>query len=62
MFPQQSMDRLLKLKMEILYKDLPIEQARQHFNELREPLLVKSSEPVVVKRRKLRIPVAEEGK
>jgi hypothetical protein len=62
MFPPQSMDRLLKLKMEILYKDLPIEQARQHFDELREPLLVKPNQAVVVKRRKLRIPIAEEGK
>jgi len=48
--------------MEILYKDLPIEQARQHFDELREPLLVKPNQAVVVKRRKLRIPIAEEGK
>jgi len=48
--------------MEILYRDLPIEQARQHFNELREPLLLKPNQPVVVKRRKLRIPIAEEGK
>lgn len=48
--------------MEILYKDLPIEQARQHFEELKEPFLVKSVQPVVVKRRKLRIPVAEEVK
>ena len=30
------MDSLLKLKMEILYKDLPIEQARQLFDKIKE--------------------------
>lgn len=62
MFPQQNMDRLLKLKMEILYKDLPIEQARQHFEELKGAPPPKSVQPVVVKRRKLRIPAVEESK
>ena len=47
------MDRLLKLKLEILYKDLPIEQARQAFSQLKEELAPKEERP---KKRKLRIP------
>ena len=54
MFPLQIMDKLLKLKLEIVYKGLAIEQARQQFNELKqipnEPL---KRAPI---RRKLRIP------
>ena len=46
------MDRLLKLKLEILYKDLPIEQARQTFSQLKEEP-PKEAPP---KKRKLRIP------
>lgn len=29
------MDRLLKLKLEMVYRDLPVEQARQTFEELK---------------------------
>jgi hypothetical protein len=54
MFPLQIMDRLLKLKLDIIYKDLAIEQARQQFNELKgttaEP--PKETKPV---RRKLKM-------
>ena len=51
------MDRLLKLKLEILYKDLPIEQARERFNEIKQiPAPAEESKP---KKRKLRIPAAE---
>ena len=48
------MDQLLKLNLEIVYKDLAIEQARQQFNELKQI----PSEPLKQKpvRRKLRIP------
>ena len=59
MFLQQIMERLLKLKLEILYKDLPIEQARLLFEELKElPAPVKDV-PVLEKRRKLRIMTTE---
>lgn len=54
------MDKLLKLKLEILYKDLPIEQARQQFEELKNAPPVSPDIPVVKVRRKLRIPVKEE--
>jgi len=53
------MDRLLKLKMEILYKDLPIEQARQRFEELKNIQPTQTDTPVVKTRRKLRIPAKE---
>ena len=35
MFPLVIMDKLLKLKLQILYQGLPIEQARQTFNEIK---------------------------
>lgn len=38
MFPLVIMDKLLKLKLQILYQGLPIEQARQTFNEIKEQL------------------------
>jgi hypothetical protein len=59
MFPYQIMDKLLKLKLELAYLDLSIEQARQSFDAMKE-----STEPVekevvipapIVKKRK-RIP------
>ena len=53
MFPHQIMDKLLKLKLEILYKDFPIEQARQTFDQIKEELVPKEQPP---KKRKLRIP------
>lgn len=54
MFPLQIMDKLLKLKLEIVYKGLAIEQARQQFNEIKQI----PSDPIKEKpiRRKLRIP------
>ncbi len=57
MFPLQSMDKLLRLKLQILYQDFPIEQARQIFNELKQipPVPVEK----LPKRRKLRIPTGE---
>lgn len=57
MFPLQSMDKLLKLKLEILYRDFPIEQARQTFNEIKQ--IPPPPEQNVPKRRKLRIPAGE---
>lgn len=57
MFPLQSMDKLLRLKLEILYRDFPIEQARQTFNEIKQiPMPPIETLP---KRRKLRIPAGE---
>ena len=41
MFPHQSMDSFLKLKLELVYKDLPIEVAEQRFKALQEPTLPK---------------------
>jgi hypothetical protein len=51
------MDRLLKLKLEILYKDLPIEQARERFNEIKQ--IPSPAEETKPKKRKLRIPANE---
>jgi len=45
--------------MEILYKDLPIEQARQRFEELKNIQPPKSTTPIVKTRRKLRFPAKE---
>jgi hypothetical protein len=56
MFPLQIMDRLLKLKLDIIYKGLAIEQARQQFNEIKQiapPPVEPEKKPT---RRKLRIP------
>lgn len=44
MFPQQSMDSFLKLKLELVYKDLPIEVAEQRFNALKQPVAPKEEE------------------
>jgi hypothetical protein len=54
MFQEQIMDRLLKLKLEMVYRDLPVEQARQSFDKLKDEKLVSDKVPVPVKR-KLRI-------
>jgi hypothetical protein len=62
MFPQQNMDRLLQLKLEILYKDLPIEQARQRFEDLKQLPPSTNTRPVVVYRPVVRIPAAQESK
>ena len=34
MFPYQIMDKLLKLKLELAYKDMSVEQARLHYSEV----------------------------
>jgi hypothetical protein len=54
MFQAQIMDRLLKLKLEMVYRDLPVEQARQSFDKLKDEKLVSDKVAVPVKR-KLRI-------
>jgi len=46
MFPLQSMDSFLKLKLELVYKDLPIEVAEQRFNALKQPVVPKEEEAV----------------
>ena len=48
MFPPQIMDKLLKLKLELAYKGLTIEQARQYFDDIKEKI-----EPPPQKKRKL---------
>lgn len=54
------MDKLLRLKLEILYKDFPVEQARQLFEELKQKERpAEEVAPVVKVRRKLRIPAGE---
>jgi len=45
------MDNYLKLKLQVVYKDLPIEQARSRFDDLKAQSL-----PPTPKKRKLRIP------
>ena len=70
MFPLVIMDNFLKLKLDLVYRDLPVEQARQTFNTLKQPppetpapatapAPAPKSEPVVVKRRK-RIPAKKD--
>jgi len=46
------MDSYLKLKLEMVYKDLPIEQTRSRFEELKKS----DVQPSVPVRRKLRFP------
>jgi hypothetical protein len=43
------MDRYLKLKLELAYKDLSVEQARQFFDQLKEVPEVTETELVVPK-------------
>lgn len=56
MFPLQIMDKLLKLKLQILYQGLPIEQARQLFDEIKGVVPPPPEKP---KKRKLRIPAED---
>ena len=63
MFPYQIMDKLLKLKLELAYKDMSVEQARQHYSELTASKVTsedtdKPKEAKKVVRRK-RIPVKQ---
>jgi hypothetical protein len=60
------MDSFLKLKLDLIYRGLPVAEAEQRFKALKEPKteedlqLVKEGAPVpVVKKRKLRIPAAK---
>jgi hypothetical protein len=48
------MDKFLKLKLEMVYRDLPVEQARQIFDKLKDTKPVSDKVPIPVKR-KLRI-------
>lgn len=62
MFPYQIMDKLLKLKLELAYKDMSVEQARQHYHEITakpEDGEEKSAEIKKVVRRK-RIPAKKD--
>ena len=66
MFPLLIMEKYLKLKLDMVYLDLPIEQVRQSFDTLKQPPVVeeKAVAPVVaqtpvVKRRK-RIPAKKD--
>jgi hypothetical protein len=54
------MDNLLKLKLDLVYRGLSIEQARQRFELLKATPPKERDVPVVTKRRKLRIPVTED--
>lgn len=54
------MDSLLKLKLDLVYKGVSIEQARQRFEMLKTEPPKEKDVPQVTKRRKLRIPVTED--
>ena len=49
MFPYQIMDKYLKLKLELAYRDLSVEQARQFFDQLKEAPEVTETELVIPK-------------
>ena len=53
MFPYQIMDKLLKLKLELAYKDMSVEQARQHFSEVTssETKGIDTEKPVIKRKR-----------
>lgn len=53
------MDKLLRLKLEILYKDFPVEQARSAFDEIKAQEPVPQRKDEVKVRRKIRIPAGE---
>jgi hypothetical protein len=46
---EYNMDNFLKLKLEVVYRGLSIEQARQRFNELKE-----GPKPTIKPKRKLK--------
>ena len=51
------MDKYLKLKLDLVYKDLPMEIAEQRFNALNTPTEEPAPAPIPAPvRRKLRIP------
>lgn len=54
------MDSLLKLKLDLVYRGVPTERARQRFEALKTSPPKEKDVPVVTKRRKLRIPVTED--
>lgn len=60
MFQLMIMDSLLKLKLDLAYKGVSIDQARQRFESLKNSPPKEKDVPVVNKRRKLRIPVTED--
>lgn len=60
MFQLMIMDSLLKLKLDLVYKGVSIEQARQRFEMLKTEPPKEKDVPQVTKRRKLRIPVTED--
>jgi hypothetical protein len=49
MFPPQIMDRYLKLKLELAYRDLSVDQARQFFDQLKQVPEVTETELVIPK-------------
>ena len=60
MFQLMIMDSLLKLKLDLVYKGVSIEQARRRFEKLKTEPPKEKDVPQVTKRRKLRIPVTED--
>lgn len=60
MFQLMIMDSLLKLKLDLVYKGVSIEQARRRFEMLKTEPPKEKDVPQVTKRRKLRIPVTED--
>jgi hypothetical protein len=50
------MDKFLKLKLEMVYRDMPVEQARQTFDKLKDEKPVLDADKVAAPvKRKLRI-------
>ena len=66
MFPLLIMDKYLKLKLDLVYLDLPIEQVRQSFSALKEPPPEPEPTPVPTKapkpevKRRKRIPAKKD--
>ena len=59
MFPLQIMDKLLRLKLEMVYRGMPIELVRQRFDEIKASELAEAQKvevkPPIPVKRKLRV-------
>lgn len=53
------MDKFLKLKLEMVYRGFPVEQARQQFETMKQQPTEVLPMATVKVRRKLRIPAAD---
>ena len=53
------MDKFLKLKLEMVYRGIPVDQARQQFEAMKNEPVEVLPMPTLKIRRKLRIPAGE---